>query len=355
MNSGEAGATQALRSILWLREMKASRKYPSSTDVARLAGVSQSAVSRAFSEGKSVSEETSRKVFEAAKQLGYSPNFLPRMLLKHRSDLVAIVISDTSNPFYAAAVDAFSKALQETGHQVLLVSVDGGNALDGILPRLASYRVDAIVSALPVVTKAAAEAFARIRIPIVSFNTPARNQWVSSVCSDNAGGAALVADLFVKRGARSFGFIGGMQGDYASDERLRGFRERLRTHGFDQVRTANGDYLYEDAFAATAAMAERREVPDALFCANDLMAFGALDALRRAGLRVPEDVLVAGYDDVPAAAWGSFDLTTVVHGHQAMVAAAIAILHARMADTEPTDGVTTTVPVRLAERATTRR
>jgi DNA-binding LacI/PurR family transcriptional regulator len=337
--------------------MKSSRRYPSSTDVARLAGVSQSAVSRAFNKGKSVSKETSRKVFAAAEELGYSPNFLPRMLLKHRSDLVAIVIGDSSNPFYAVAVDAFSKALQETGHQVLLASVDGGNALDGILPRLASYRVDAIVSALPVVTKAAAEAFARLRIPIVSFNTPAHNQWVASVCSDNAGGAALVADLFVERGARSFGFIGGTPSDYASGERLRGFRERLDAHGFDRIEIAMGDYLYEDAFKAAAAMAERREVPDALFCANDLMAFGALDALRRAGLRVPEDVLVAGYDDVPAAAWGSFDLTTVVHGHQAMVAAAIEILHARMAEThaDPTDGGTITVPVRLVERATTRR
>lgn len=337
--------------------MKESRRYPSSTDVARLAGVSQSAVSRAFNKGTSVSEETSRKVFEAAKQLGYSPNFLPRMLRKHRSDLVAIVISDTANSFYAVAVDAFSKALQETGHQVLLFSVGGGNALDGVLPRLASYRVDAIVSALPVVTREAAEAFARIRIPTVSFNTPARNQWVSSVCSDNAGGGALVADLFVRRGARSFGFVGGMRGDYASDERLRGFRERLAGHGFAEVQTARGDYLYEGGFAATQAMTEQRMVPDALFCANDMMAFGALDALRRAGWRVPDDVLVAGYDDVPAAAWGSFDLTTVVHGHQAMVAAAIAILHARMADagTEPADGVTTMVPVRLAERATTRR
>jgi DNA-binding LacI/PurR family transcriptional regulator len=337
--------------------MKASRRYPSSTDVARLAGVSQSAVSRTFNKGKSVSEETSRKVLEAAKQLGYSPNFIPRMLLKHRSGFVAIVISDNSNPFYAASVDAFSKALQETGHQVLLVSVGGGNALDGILPRLASYRVDAIVSALPVVTKAAAEAFARIRIPIVAFNTPTHNPWISSVRSDNAGGAALVADLFVARGARSFGFIGGTPSDYASAERLRGFEARLAEHGLHHIQSTMGNYRYDDAFKATEAMVARNDVPDALFCANDLMAFGALDALRRAGKRVPEDVLVAGYDDVPAAAWGSFDLTTVVHDHEEMVATAIAIMHARMADTtaEPTEGVTATVPVRLIERGTTRR
>ena len=133
--------------------MKSGRRYPSSTDVARAAGVSQSAVSRAFSEGKSVSEETSRKVFKAAKKLGYSPNFIPRILLKHRSHLVAVVISGTSNPFYALALEEFTKALQKTGHQVLLVQVDSDHALDGIVPKLASYRVDAIVSALPVLSK----------------------------------------------------------------------------------------------------------------------------------------------------------------------------------------------------------
>ena len=133
--------------------MKPGRRYPSSTDVARAAGVSQSAVSRAFSEGKSVSEETSRKVFEAAKKLGYSPNFIPRILLKHRSHLVAVVISGTSNPFYALALEEFTKALQKTGHQVLLVQVDSDHSLDGIVPKLASYRVDAIVSALPVLSQ----------------------------------------------------------------------------------------------------------------------------------------------------------------------------------------------------------
>ena len=132
--------------------MKQTRRYYSSTDVAKLAGVSQSAVSRAFSEGKSISEETSRKVFEAAKKLGYSPNFLPRILLKHRSGLIAVVISGTSNPFYAMAVEEFTKALQKMGQQVLLVHIDSDHSLDGLVPRLESYRVDGIVSALPVLS-----------------------------------------------------------------------------------------------------------------------------------------------------------------------------------------------------------
>ncbi len=334
--------------------MKQNRRYHSSTDVARLAGVSQSAVSRAFSEGKSISEETSRKVFEAAKKLGYSPNFLPRILLKHRSGLVAVVISGTGNPFYAMALEEFTKALQKTGHQVLLVQIDSDHSLDGLVPRLQSYRVDAIVSALPVLSAVAAEAFARIRIPTISFNTPVNNDWVTSVCSDSVGGASAVADLFVKRGARSFAFITGSDGSYASNERLRGFKNRLCKHGFPSLAIAGGNYLYNGGFQAIVELKERGPIPDAIFCANDLMAIGALDALRRSiGIRVPEDVLVAGFDNVPEASWGAYDLTTVVQDSRLMVAEAMPILQSMMSSSSSAGGTLRVVSSKLIERSTT--
>ncbi len=336
--------------------MKQKRRYPSSTDVARLAGVSQSAVSRAFSEGKSVSEETSRKVFQAAKSLGYSPSFIPSILLKHRSQLVAVVISGTSNPFYASALEEFTKALQSAGYQVLLVHVESDHSLDGIVPRLASYRVDAIVSALPVLSIEAAQAFAMLRIPAISFNTVVKNQWVASVCSDSAGGAAAVADLFVKRGARTFGFIAGSKGSHASDERLRGFQNRLHAHGFGDVAIVTGDFQYDGGLAALRSMIEKRAVPQAIFCANDLMALGALDALRKSTLyRVPQDVLVAGFDNVPEASWRSYDLTTVVQDSQAMVREAMAVLQSMIASDNSAGGTLRVVPGHLIERSSTRR
>lgn len=336
--------------------MKASRRYPSSTDVARLAGVSQSAVSRAFSEGKSVSEETSRKVFEAAKQLGYSPNLLPAILRKHRSNLVAIVASGTDNPFYAATLQSFTSALQAAGYQVLLVQVDGDHSLDGIVPRLESYRVDGIVSALPVVSTAAAKAFADVRVPTISFNTPIRNRWVASVCSDGAGGAAAVARLFINRGARTFGFVAGSEGSHASNERLRGYRGALRRHGAAKLALAAGNYSYDGGYAAALELSRRGEMPDALFCANDLMAIGMLDALRyELGLKAPDDVLVAGFDDVPEASWKAYDLTTVLQDSASMVAEAVAVLSKMIASTRSAGGVLRTVPGQLIERATTRR
>jgi len=335
--------------------MKPARRYPSSTDVARLAGVSQSAVSRAFSEGKSVSEETSRKVFEAARKLGYSPNFIPRILLKHRSHLVAVVIGGISNPFYAIALEEFTKALQKAGYQVLLVHFESDHSLDGVVPRLASYRVDAIVSALPVLSKDAARALAESGIPTISFNTPARNRFLASVCSDNAGGAAAVADLFVARGARSFAFIAGSEGSHAGDERLRGYRGRLREHGFTKLAVARGTFDRDSGYEAMLSLGRKGPLPEAVFCANDLMAIGALDALRTVlGKRVPEDVLVAGFDNVPEAAWGAYDLTTFVQDGPLMVEAAIEILGSMISSTDSA-GVLRVVPGRLIERSTTRR
>lgn len=333
--------------------MEITRRYPSSTDVARLAGVSQSAVSRAFSGSKSVSKEARAKIAKAAKKLGYSPNFIPRMLLKHRSGLVAVVTSGASNPFYAVALEEFTKALQNSGRQALLIHIDSDHALDGVLPRLASYRVDAIVSALPVLSQAAALAFASIKIPTISFNTPVKNQWVTSVCADSFGGGRAVAALFVARGAKSFGFIGGSRGSHASRERLRGFRNGLRAHGFAQVSVARGDYGYDAGAEAVRAFGS---LPEAVFCANDLMAIGALDAVRGPlGLRVPQDVLIAGFDDVPEASWGSYDLTTIVQDLSAMVAEAMSALEAMVSAQSSAGGILRVVPVRLIERSTTRR
>ena len=336
--------------------MKQNRRYPSSTDVARLAGVSQSAVSRAFSEGKSVSEETRSKVLKAATKLGYSPNFIPRSLLQHRSHLVAVVISGTSNPFYALALEEFTKALQKTGHQVILIHVDSDHSLDGVLPKLASYRVDAVVSALPVLSEEAGQSMARIQIPTISFNTPVKNQWVTSVCADSAGGAAAIADLFIARGAKSFGYIAGSSGSHASKERLRGYRKRLRQLGFTHVETITGDYHYNGGYEAVLALEDRGPMPEAIFCGNDLMALGAIDALRHElHLEVPKDVLVAGFDDVPEASWKSYSLTTIVQDCKLMVADAMAILQSMMSLGNSSGGILRIVPCKLIERSTTMR
>jgi DNA-binding LacI/PurR family transcriptional regulator len=332
------------------------RRYPSSTDVARVAGVSQATVSRAYAAGGRISATTRLKVEAAAKALGYSPNLIPRIMREDRSRLVAVVIAGSDNPFYSSVLEAFTTALQETGHQVLLVHVESEHALDGVLPRLASYRIDGIVSALPVISRATASQLARLRIPTVSFNTPVNNRFVSAVCTDNAGGAAAIADLFVTCGCRTFGYVGGPADSHAGNERWRGYRGRLEALGFRDIRQMEGDFTYPGGARAALALHAGGGLPQGLFCGNDLTAMGALDAIRHAlGRRVPEDHMLAGFDDIPQAAWTAYDLTTILQDGKAMVAAAAEILQARMIEPGKAISIERIVPGRLVERATTRR
>jgi DNA-binding LacI/PurR family transcriptional regulator len=336
--------------------MTSRKRYASPIDVAKLAGVSQSAVSRTYREGTSVSEETRRKVLEAATTLDYRPSMIPRIMLTHRSFLVAVVVGGLYNPFYATVLEIFSARLQDAGYHVLLMHTDSGHSLDDIIPRLSSYRVDAIVSALAVMSGEAAQDLARLKIPVVLFNAALANKWVSSVSSDNFAASRAMAAHLVERGATRFGFIAGPANSSASKDRFAGFRERLAESGIEAVALAEADFRYEGGRGAALAIFSDARPPNALFCANDLMAMGAMDALRAdLGLRVPEDVLVAGFDDIPAAAWAAYGLTTVVQDASRMVDEAIALLHATMAQHDGPGGIRTIVPARLVVRDSTGR
>jgi DNA-binding LacI/PurR family transcriptional regulator len=333
------------------------RRYASSTDVARLAGVSQSAVSRTYTKGRSVSAETRAKVLAAAGQLGYRPSLIPRIMLTHRSHLVAIVVGGMYNPFYAAVLEQFAIRLPDIGLQPLLVHVDSGDSLDGALPRLASYRVDAVVSALAIRSARAAGQLAQLTIPVIAFNTSFRNAWVSTVSSDNEQAGRSMAHLLFARGGRRFGFIAGAKSSAASEARLKGYRSGLRAVGVDRVDVVRGDFRYEGGIAGVAELyRDGAAGPDAIFCANDLMAIGAIDSLRHCfGRRVPEDVIVAGFDDIPSASWCAYSLTTFAQDSAGMVSQAVSLLEAATACSVPFGGQRTIVPANLVERTSTAR
>jgi DNA-binding LacI/PurR family transcriptional regulator len=330
------------------------RKYPSSIEVAKLAGVSQSAVSRTFTAGASVSERTRRKVVKAAEALGYSPNVLPRILLTNRSRLVAIVIGEMSNPYYARVLEVFSRELQEQGSQVLLFSVTHGEYIDEAVPLLAGYRVDGIITAHPILSEETAEQCEKLRVPIVLFNGRVRSNWVSSVCCDNLTAGREVADLFLSYEAKRFGYIAGRQETLANQDRSAGFIDRLRETGVTNIRTAAGDFRYEGGYHAVLELIRQRRPPQAIFCANDMMAIGAIDAVRKeTGLRVPQDVMIAGFDDIPAAGWGSYSLTTVRQEVERMVKEAVDILQTKVSDQENARGLLKLVRGTLVQRGST--
>lgn len=328
------------------------KRYPSSTEVARLAGVSQSAVSRTFTPGASVSQKTREKVMVAADALGFRPSLIPQIMLTNRSGLVAVVVGGLENPFYGRVLEAFATRLREAGKQILLVPVESDYALDAVVAKLSQYRVDAIVSALAVLSPEVACTLSAFRIPVVSFNTPVTAEWVGSVGSDNVAGGRQAAAHLHERGARRFAFLAGPAESPASQERLAGFREETARRGLPEPAVAGEHYTYASGSAALSMLVEAGHGFDGIFAANDLNAFGALDALRRYGRRVPEDVRVVGYDDTSTAGWDAYRLTSLDQDVPALVDAALGLV-ARISETgECPERVL--VPPRLVVRESTR-
>ena len=295
-----------------------------STQVAKLAGVSQSAVSRAFTPGASIAESTRRKVLQAARKLGYQPNAIARSLSTKRSKMIGIVIANvTTNPFYPEVLDALSRQFQQRGQRVMLFVVTRDQNLDDILPQLLEYRVDGILLTAATLSSAMAHECARLDVPVTLFNRSVPDAHASSFCCDNIEGGRMAARLFMKSGHHQFAFVAGSHDTSTSLERESGFREELNQHGYEPF-IEMGKFSYQGAFEAARRLMQLPKSPDAVFCANDIMAIGVLDALRHAEQKkVPEDVSVIGFDDIPMAAWPSYNLTTIRQPIERMIDSAV--------------------------------
>lgn len=316
-----------------------SRVHPArvtSAQVAALAGVSQSAVSRVFTPGASVSAKTAQKVRAAAEALGYRPNVLARAMITGRSRMIGLVVAYLENQFYPVALELLSRALQARGYHVLVFLADNDAAKTAqVVQELLDYQVDGIVAASVAVTGDLAAACEAAGIPVVLFNRgqdggqeDARH---SEVTSDNVAGGRAVAEFLLAGGHRRIAHVAGWQGSSTGRDRARGFSMGLAAAGAEALAVIDG--LYDRATAARAARAlmERPDPPDAIFVGNDHMAFAVLDELRQGmGLSVPGDLSVVGYDDVPMAAWAAYALTTVRQPVEAMVEATVEALLAHV-------------------------
>ena len=331
------------------------RRYVSSSDVARLAGVSQSAVSRTFTEGASVSGATREKVLAAARALGYRPNFLPQALMSSRSRLIAVAVGAVTNPFYALVLQQFTTALQDAGQQVVLIQLASDYALDAVLDRIAGYRVDALVSALAVLSPEAALALSDLRIPVVCFNGRLRSEWVSSVSLDNMAAGAAAADHLHQAGGSRFAFVDGPTDSPAAEDRRIGYIRRLRALGLDAPLLLQGDFSYESGLDAAVRCLAVGPRPDAIACVNDLTALGLLDGLRRAGIHAPDDVLVLGYDNIGMAAWDAYRLSSFDQDVPEMIRRTLRLILDDDAADAARRGVLETVAARLVTRHTTDR
>lgn len=310
---------------------KQTAKTPvTSEDVARHAKVSQSAVSRAFTPGASVSLKTREKVLKAATELGYRPNALARAMISGKSRLIAMLVAYLDNQFYPIVLENLARALQERGYHVLLFMTDTGRQ-DEVVQKMLEYQVEGIVMASATLSSTLARECAQTGIPVVMLNRYVATSPASSVTSDNIEGGRLVADFLVRGGHERIAYIAGAEDSSTNRDREAGFYKGLAQHGLAAWDRAVGGYTFEGAAAATRELCARPERPDAIFVANDHMAFAVMDTIRSEfGLRIPADISIVGYDDVPEASWKAYHLTTVAQPSQTMIEATISVLLERI-------------------------
>ena len=324
-----------------------------SHDVARLAGVSQSAVSRAFTPGTAVSESMRVKVFEAARMLGYRPNAIARSLITKRSRMIGLVISYLENQFYPLVIEGLSKRLREHGFHLLLFCTETEDA-DELLLEVLPYQIDGLVMASTRLSSAVARRCAEAGIPVVLFNRTVPGSPSSTVAADNAGGGRSVADLLCRAGHTRIAFMAGLEDTSTSRDREQGFLQGLAEHDQRCFARAVGNYRFDTAEQAAQALFGGKARPDAVFVANDHMAIAVMDTLRlQMGLRVPDDVSVVGFDDVPQAAWRSYRLTTVRQPASQMIDATVTLLLAQVAGRD-TQAVAQILPTELVLRSSAR-
>jgi LacI family transcriptional regulator len=301
-----------------------------SRDVARLAGVSQPTVSRALRDSEKVSEDTKLRVREAARALGYAPNAIGRALSVGRSTRVGLVVTDLDNQFYGHVIPPMHRELERLGYELVLITESSesapvadhviANGLCGVV--LATTTVDSV---LPV----------RLQdrgIPFVYFNRTAAGVKADSVTVDPEAGMRAAVEAVLAQGHRRVGALFGPRNTSTGEEREAALRSLLEEHDLAIPRrhVRYGPFDFDAGHAGLTALMEDDEPPTVVFCANDVVALGALNAAAELGVDVPGQVSLVGFDDLPTSRWALVQLSTVAYDLTSMSREAARMVVARV-------------------------
>lgn len=305
-------------------------RRPTLEDVAAAAGVSRSTASRAINGGKRVSAQAQAAVDEAVARLGFAPNRAARALVTARADSIALVIGEpdhrvVGDPFFSAAVQGLSQALDDTDIQLLLLMARPGQDARRTVRYLRLGHIDGAVVVSHHRSDVVERSLVRAALPTVFVGRPwhlrdyaddhdgAPGTWCEYVDVDNRQGGQLATSHLVTAGRRRIGTIAGPADMTSAVDRLQGWRAALAQAGLPPGPVEHGDFTTPGGAEATARLLDAHPDVDALFVASDLMAVGALGVLRARGREIPGDVAVVGYDDAAVAAATDPPLTTVVN------------------------------------------
>ncbi len=281
-------------------------------DVARLASVSVATVSRALNGAENILPETRARVMTAAQELRFTPSSAARSLISRRTHTVGALLPDLYGEYFSELIRGIDLKARARGLHLLVSSSHGDASEAAAALRAMLGRVDGLLVMSPHVDTASLAANLPHGLPVVLINTRLPDAAVASFAIDNHGGAFAMTRHLVSRGHRLIAFIAGPDNNYEAQERLRGYRSALAELLPSQPELVlPGDFNEETGWRAGSEIATLAQRPSAVFCGNDMMAIGCLAALAEAGVRVPQDIAVAGFDDIPIARYLTPPLTTV--------------------------------------------
>jgi DNA-binding LacI/PurR family transcriptional regulator len=294
---------------------------PSARDVAKLAGVSQAAVSRAFTPGASVAKATQEKIFRIAKSVGYRPNLHARSLISGKSAIIGVVIGHSQNSVFMTALNSLSVRLAQAGMHMLVFTAEGRLAADMHVEGLLKYRVEALLLLGTHLSASLAKQCRQEGIRVIALSSSPKNaEYFASVGANNKEGARQIAAHLLQQGYERLAFIRGRDDSSTSREREASFVAYLHAEGAIAPVSEPGNFQRESTFEATRRLLLRKPRPDAIFCANDFMALAAIEVARcEFNLDIGPQIGIAGFDDVEAASWRTYNLTTYSMPLQEMV------------------------------------
>ncbi|NLA58856.1 MAG: LacI family transcriptional regulator [Firmicutes bacterium] len=282
-------------------------------DIAKKAGVSVTTVSRVLNNKPDVSKKTREKVLQVIADMGYSPNAMARGLIWRKTLTIGLVIPDIGNPFFAEVAKGVEHRARERGYSVIFCTTDSEPQREQeAIELLCSKQVDGIIVSLSVESRSVLERLEKQRFPVVQIDRKVPGSNYSAIAVDNVASAYTATKYLIRQGHSRIAHITGDMNTKTAQDRLLGYKEALSDWGLrlEHQLIVHGDFSKGSGILCMEELLSRTPLPSAVFVGNDLMALGAMEAIGKHGLRVPDDVALVGYDNIDLAA--SLQLTTIM-------------------------------------------
>ena len=283
-------------------------------DIAKLAGVSYATVSRALNDHPEVNMKTKERILEIAKENGYSPNEIARGLVKQSTNTLGLLVPDISNPYFPEVAKGVEEKAISRDYHVFLCNTDWDSQKEiDYIKTLKDKRVAGII-----IAPTSVETYAKVKelnldIPIVYIGSKSPEKEINYVVIDNEKASFMATEYLIELGFTDIAYLGGSENTVTNKERLAGYKKALTKHSLDRAVyiMKSSSFRRESGYKAVVESIQKERIPQALICANDIVALGAIEALENNGYNVPEDVSVIGFDDIAYASLHKINLTTV--------------------------------------------